>query len=285
MKPIHYTFIAASLILVAILYWGGNTIPPAKKPDTKSAMASQGSPQGTNTVKAASFDSLLADAKLRLPKNFADSVKTIENDITASSQNGQLAVLYSTLSGVYERTGNIPVAAYYLGKSGKLDNSGKTLTFAGQLFLQLMQDERSVAMHAWEAKEAVSNLEAAQTIQPDSESTKLALATAYIEGTGEPMRGVQILRDITSKKPDDIPANMLLGRMSIQSGQNDKAVTRFETILKVEPNNTEAIYFLAEAYEGLGNKQKAIELLNKCKELVNKPEFSKEIDQHINSLK
>ena len=285
MKAIHYSFIAASLIVVAILYWGGNTIPPAKKPDTKSATTSQGGPQGTNTVKAASLDSLLADAKMRLPKNFADSVKTIENDISASSQNGQRAVLYSTLSGVYERIGNIPVAAYYLGKSGKLDNSGKTLTFAGQLFLQLMQDERSVAMHAWEAKEAVSNLEAAQTIQPDSESTKLALATAYIEGTGEPMRGVQILRDITSKKPDDIPANMLLGRMSIQSGQNDKAVMRFETILKVEPNNTEAIYFLAEAYEGLGNKQKAIELLNKCKELVNKPEFSKEIDQHINSLK
>lgn len=285
MKAIHYSFIAASLIVVAILYWGGNTIPPAKKPDTKSAITSQGGPQGTNTVKAASLDSILADAKMRLPKNFADSVKTIENDISASSQNGRLAVLYSTLSGVYERTGNIPVAAYYLGKSGKLDNSGKTLTFAGQLFLQLMQDERSVAMHAWEAEEAVSNLEAAQTIQPDSESTKLALATAYIEGTGEPMRGVQILRDITSKKPDDIPANMLLGRMSIQSGQNDKAVMRFETILKVEPNNTEAIYFLAEAYEGLGNKQKAIELLNKCKELVNKPEFSKEIDQHINSLK
>ncbi len=78
---------------------------------------------------------------------------------------------------------------------------------------------------------------------------------------------------------------LLLGRMSIQSGQFDKAIGRFETVLQQDPENKEALYFLAQAWEGKGDKKKAIELLEKCKKLVNHPGFSKEIDQHLNSLK
>jgi tetratricopeptide (TPR) repeat protein len=73
--------------------------------------------------------------------------------------------------------------------------------------------------------------------------------------------------------------------MSIQSGQYDKAIQRYETVLKLEPKNTEALYFLAEAYKGKGNKEKAIELLEECKKIVNKPEFSKDIDEYIKSFK
>ncbi len=241
--------------------------------------------QGPNTMKPASFDSLLAASKKLLPKTAADTVKTIENELTAMRDSSRMASVFVRLSGVYERNKQFPIAAYFSGKAGKLEKSAKDLTFAGQIFLQLMQDEHSPSVQLWEAGEAVSCLEQSAQIDPNNEDTKLALATAYIEGSGEPMKGVAILRAITAEKPEDIPANMLLGRMSIQSGQFDKAVKRFETVLKVEPSNSEAMYFLAQAYEGLGNKEKTIELLERCKTLVNKPDFSKEIDRKINSLK
>ena len=282
MKVPQYIALGVALVLIAFLY-RGNTVPPAK-PQVTGPMQG-GAPQGPNTMKAASFDSLLTEAKSQLPKTAADSVNAIENERTASRDSSQLAVVYNKLAGIYRRNRQLPIAAFYMGRAGKLENSGKTLTFAGQLFLELMQNERSSAVQIWEAREAAGLLEKAVTIQPDSETSQLALATAYIEGTGEPMKGVQILRQITAKRPDDIPANMLLGRMSIQSGQYDKAVKRFETVLKADPDNTEAVYFLAETYEGLGDKPKAIEMLEKVKKMVNKPEFSKEIDQHISTLK
>jgi cytochrome c-type biogenesis protein CcmH/NrfG len=137
----------------------------------------------------------------------------------------------------------------------------------------------------WEANEAVAVLEKAVALNGNNEEAKLAMASAYIQGTPEPMKGVQMLLAITREKPEDVPANLLLGRMSIQSGQFDKAVKRFETVVKVEPENKEALYFLAQAYEGMGNKPKAIELLERCKKVVNNPEFTKDIDAHINSLK
>jgi cytochrome c-type biogenesis protein CcmH/NrfG len=93
----------------------------------------------------------------------------------------------------------------------------------------------------------------------------------YIEGTGEPMKGVQMLRAITREKPDDVPANMLLGRMSIQSGQFDKAIGRFETVLKKEPENKEALYFMAQAYEGKGDKKESYRAAGKMQEGSEQP--------------
>jgi tetratricopeptide (TPR) repeat protein len=241
--------------------------------------------QGPNTVKPASFDSILTASRKQLPKTVADTVSTIENELAATHDSSRMAAVFIRLSKVWERNNILHPAAFYNAKAAKLENSQKKLTFAAQLFLQLMEHEGERSMQLWEAEEAISCAQQALKIDSADEEAKLALATGYIEGSGQPMQGVQILLAITRQKPDDVPANMLLGRMSIQSAQFDKAVGRFEKVLKIEPENKEALYFLAQAYEGKGDKTKAIELLEKCKKVVNNPEFSKDIDQHINSLK
>jgi uncharacterized protein HemY len=283
----HYITIAVSVSLVAVLYFGGNTIPPLKKQDTAMQRPSGGEQPAAmpNAVKVASIDSIIKSARTGLSKASSDTIVALEKQITTIGDSSQMVVLFTRISRVWENSKQYPVAAFFTAKAAKLEKSEKKLTFAGQLFLELMEHENSASVQAWEAREAVSCLEQSLKINPDNEETKLALATALIEGAGEPMKGVQILLAITKEKPDDIPANMLLGRMSIQSGQFDKAIGRFETVLKKEADHKEALYFLSQAYEGKGDKKKAIEMLEKCKIVVNNPEFSRDIDQHINSLK
>ncbi|GAA4464210.1 hypothetical protein GCM10023093_14050 [Nemorincola caseinilytica] len=236
-------------------------------------------------MKPASVDSIIAVSRKQLPKTVADTVSTIENELTAISDSSQMAVVFKKLARVWGRARKPRVAIYYEARAAKLENSEKSLTFAGQLFLELLEHEEDRSVQMWEATEAISCLERALALNKDNEEATLALASAYIQGTAEPMKGVQMLLAITREKPEDVQANMLLGRMSIQSAQYDKAVKRFETVLKVEPENKEALYFAAQAYEGAGDKAKAIEMLEKCKKVVNNPEFSKDIDLHINSLK
>ncbi len=288
MRQVHYITIAVAIILIALLYWGGNTVPPAKKPAVtpmQQAAANGTGSQGPNTMKAASFDSILTASRKQLPKTVADSVLFIENELAAIRDSSRMALVFSKLSGIWERNKQYPVGVFYRSKAAKLESSEKKLTFAAQLFLELLEHEGNRAIQLWEASEAISCLELSLKLDSTSEEAKLAMASAYIQGTEQPMIGVQMLLAITREKPDDVPANMLLGRMSIQSAQYEKAIKRFETVLKIEPNNKEALYFLAQAYEETGNKQKAIELLEKCKMVVNNPEFSRDIDQHINSLK
>ncbi len=237
------------------------------------------------TMKPASVDSIISASKQQLPRAVADSVSTIENELAAVRDSSQMAAVFTRLADVWQRQKQFRPAFYYRAKAAKLENSEKSLTFAGQLFLELLEREGDRSLQMWEANEAVAVLEKAVALNGNNEEAKLAMASAYIQGTPEPMKGVQMLLAITREKPDDVPANLLLGRMSIQSGQFDKAVKRFETVLKTEPKNKEALYFLAQAYEGMGNKTKAIELLEQCKKVVNNPEFTKDIDAHINSLK
>lgn len=286
MQPRHYLTLAIAVALIAILYYGANTIPPLKKPEARMQRPNSGGAvaMGGMPVRA-SFDSILLISRAKLKPAVKDSVAAVEKELTGIRDSSKMTGIFSRLSGLWERGGQLPVAAYYQSVTAKLENSEKKLTFAGQFFLQLMENENSSSIQAWEAGEAVRCLEQSLKLNPDNEETKLALATGYIEGTGEPMRGVQILLAITREKPDDIPENMLLGRMSNQSGQFDKAIGRFESILKLEPENKEALYFLAQAYEGKGDKNKAIELLQQCKKVVNDPAFSRDIDQKINSLK
>ncbi len=287
MRATHFIAIAVAIVLVILLYKGGNTVPPPKTSVAEMQRPGSGGAVSGGPVKprAASFDSILLSARGKVSKLVSDSVLSIEHKLESIHDPAKMPGLYVQLSQVWEHAGQLPVSAYYGAKSARLENSEKKLTFAGQFFLQLMENESSSSVQAWEAGEAVGCLEQSLKLNPDNEDTKLALATGYIEGTGEPMRGVQILLAIVREKPDDIPANMLLGRMAIQSGQFDKAAGRFETVLKLEPENKEALYFLAQASEGKGDKKRAIELLEKCKKLVSDPAFSKDIDQKINSLK
>jgi tetratricopeptide (TPR) repeat protein len=264
---------------------GGNTIPPAKPAGAKTPPMAGEMSSGSNTVKPASFDSILAASRKQLSPTAAGEVKAVENELAAIRDSSQMAAVYVRLAHTWEVNKQLSVAAYYGAKSAKLENSEKKLNFAGQFFLELMHDAGSPGVQLWAAQEAIDCFNRSLAVNPNSDTTKMALASAYIEGSGQPMQGVQLLLGIVREKPDDIPANMMLGKLAIQSGQYDKAVKRFEDLLQKNPDNTEAVYFLAEAYKGMGNKAKAIELFEKCKKMVNKPEFSRDIDKYINSFK
>ncbi|XZF13130.1 tetratricopeptide repeat protein [Chitinophagaceae bacterium MMS25-I14] len=285
MRLAHYLTIAAAILLIVILYKGINTIPPAPKASGTPAAPMAGGMPSTPMAEAASFDSILTAARKQLPEHARSELTTIEQKITGTKDSAAMAPDFTSLAKVWQQHKQLPVAAFYYATAAKLENSEKKLNFAGQLFLDILHEAGSTGVQVWEGQQAIDCFERSLRINPGNDTTKLAMAVGYIEGTGELMQGVQILRGIVADKPDNVPANLMLGRMSVQSGQFDKAIARFETVLKADPKNTEALYFMAEAYKGKGDKGKAIELFEQCKKLVNKPDFSKDVDQYINSFK
>lgn len=281
MRPVHYITVVAAIALIAILYFGGNTVPPKKEGAAAPMAAGNSAP---HSVKPASFDSILTAARQQLPAHAAEEIKTIENKITAMRDSSRMAVVFDTLAHVWQEHKQIPVAAYYYLQSGKLENSEKKLTFAAQLFLELARKANSEEAQAWSGQMAIEGFNRALQINPNNDTTKVNLAECYI-GTGETMQGVLMLRDVTEKDPDNVQANLILGQQGIVSGQLDKALGRFEKVLKKEPKNVEALLGSAEVYKSKGNAQKAIELLEQSKKVMNNPEFNNDIDQYIKSFK
>lgn len=232
-----------------------------------------------------SFDSLLQAARKQITVHGLEEISTVENEITLITDSVGMVPAINRLAQIWQEHKQLPIAAYYYAQAAKLEKSEKSLNFAGQFFLQLVQHTHSHDMQVWVAQQAINCFRQSLMVNPHNDTTKLALAAGFIEGTHETMEGVQVLLDITHDKPEHIPANLMLGRLAVQSGQLDKAIERFETVLSQEPENTEALYFMAEAYKSKGHKEKAIELFEACKKIVNNPEFTREIDQYISTFK
>jgi tetratricopeptide (TPR) repeat protein len=235
----------------------------------------------TSEIKALDIDSFknATTAKLSAP------LKSKIEQLTTLAEKENTAVTYKDVAEFWEKQNELTLAAKYYKKAAFLENTEKSITFAGNLLMAILQKTDNPSVRKWQALEAIECYTKALEINPDNVDTKIALATCYTEGTGETMKGVTLLREVTAKDSTNISANIILGKMAIQSGQLDKAIKRLELALSLRPDNTEAMYFLAEAYKGQGNKTKAIELFEQCKKLVNSPEFSNEIDNYIKTFK
>ena len=279
MKNNQFLFLLVAIGLIGLIYFFGSTKPPQ---NTTSKTADHAN---TEAISATfSFDSLKTVFLNQMNTKNASSITNLEKQLTNSTTALQSGV-YDTLVRLWKAADKLNMAAYYFGEKAKLENSEKNLNFAGQLHLDLMHEAPYQGLQIWEAKQAISCFDQSLQSNPNNDTVKMALASCFIQGVGETMKGVQILLGIVKEHPDHVPANILLGKMAVQSQQFDKAIVRLERLKTIEPKNTEVLYFLAEAYKGKGEKEKAIVLFEQCKKLVNNPAFSKDIDTYINSFK
>jgi len=143
---------------------------------------------------------------------------------------------------------------------------------------------------SWESEQAISLFEKAIALNPTNDDLKIGLASCYIYGKGrngdpqETMKGIQGLLDIVRRDSNNLKAQLVLGVGGYVSGQYDKAISRLEKIVKSQPDNIEAIAFLADSYAGKGDKNEAVKWYLVLKKMVNDPDYSNEIDERIANL-
>jgi cytochrome c-type biogenesis protein CcmH/NrfG len=119
----------------------------------------------------------------------------------------------------------------------------------------------------------------------------VGLGSCYVFGKGmagdaqETMKGIQQLLQVVRKDSSNMKAQLVLGIGGVISSQYDKAVARLQTVIKNQPENLEAISWLADAYAGKGDKENALKWYGISKRLVNNPQYTKEVDERIKMLK
>jgi Flp pilus assembly protein TadD len=77
---------------------------------------------------------------------------------------------------------------------------------------------------------------------------------------------------------------MTLGEASVLSGQLDKAVERFERVVKIDGKNWEAMLALGDVYERMGEKKKAAEWYKRSVGLVPYADLRSELENRIKVL-
>lgn len=121
-------------------------------------------------------------------------------------------------------------------------------------------------------------------MNPKNVDAKISLAACYVEGSPDPMKGIGMLREIEKTDSTNVNLQLNFAFFSERSGQWEKAIARFEKVLKFQPDYIEAYLHLADAYIQMGDKTKAIESLKKYVALVDDVTIKTEVQDYINKL-
>jgi tetratricopeptide (TPR) repeat protein len=266
-----------SIILLFGLYFFGRTKPnPKGVTQTTSDTASSVSGPAQ----------MLEQAKKQLKPNQLATILGMENAITRGdlvtqriAMNGQLAAYWR------DSVGNRLPYLYYNGQKAKLENSEKNLNFAAQSYLEALKSVPEPSVRTWMANEAQSLFDKVLKLNPANDSAKVGWGSTFIFGAGgAPMEGIMKIREVAERDSTFMYAQFMLGYGGMMTGQFDKAAERLLKVVKAEPENMEAVFLLAEAYERSGNKTEAVRWYTTGKKSVKNPELLKAIEEKIKTL-
>jgi len=277
-KP--YLLALAGIILIIILFSFGSTVDKNR-------------PVAPPSKVIADFNILNAvdsSKKLLNPVQISNLQK-LEDSLNHTSGAGKIA-FYSKLAAFWKDSARsfFPYA-YYLIEEAKLENSENKLTFAAHLMLDNLRMQQDEEKAQWLTNQSVDLFNKALALNPTNDDLRVGLGSAYIYGAGRAgnpeatMQGIKELMEVAQRDSNNLQAQLVLGVGGMISGQFDKARDRFLKIVNKDPNNLEAIAYLADTYATMGQKDEAIKWYNISKKLANNSHYSKEVDERIKQLK
>ena len=250
-------------------------------------------PQAARPVANVSVDIVSAAAKILVGPALAAQINTLEDGLKSSQTDAQSLIMQKKLASLWDDTNQPAPAAFYYQDIAKKENTFKAWLTAGDHFNDAFKTFTDSTAKPAFVLDAIACLKNAVKLQPQSLDGKTALGIAYVNQTslgmadaegGSPMQGIMLLLDVVKQEPDNINANLNLGLFAINSGQYQKAVQRFKTVIAKKPT-ADAYFYIAEAYKQLGMKPEAIAAYQKCREMVPDAAFDKRIDDFIKELK
>ncbi len=273
--------VLTGLAIVAGLYFLGPTVDPNRKATQPAAMQADAGID-VNQVRM--------EAVAKLPSWQQQYLTSLENSVKRGDVKNDQRKAYQALTTFWHDSVGNPVLHYhYFAKLAELDNTEKSLTFAAHSILGYLPYAQSTKEQTWLATLGKELFEKALEQNPANDSTIVGLGGCIIYGAatgqeGGPMQGIMKVREVAQRDSNFMFAQYMLGVGGVISGQYDKAAQRFERVVKAQPNNMEALFKLAEAYEMAANYQKAIEWYQVIDSKVSDSQLKTEIRKRIDQL-
>ncbi|MBO9618758.1 MAG: tetratricopeptide repeat protein [Niabella sp.] len=277
----------AAVALVVLLAFGRTVPKPGAK--TAPAMAGKSAAPAGDAAAIADFsiDTVLTLSKKDLNPEQALRLDLLEKSITRGAVKQEQLDVYQHLANFWRDTAKafIPFA-WYTAQAARLENSEKKLNFAGQIFVNQLTRQDNDAQRHWMAEQAADLFEKTLALNPANDSAKVGLGATYLYGgLGSPMEGIGKIREVVEKDSNNVYAQMTLATASLMSGQKEKAKERLETVLRMQPQNLQAILMLGDLFEKNGDKNQAAALYAKAAKLVQRKDLKEELEKRIEELK
>jgi tetratricopeptide (TPR) repeat protein len=264
--------IVGSIVVIVLLLFANTKLPKKESLPEMSDHAG---------AKSSNINTLIENAKSALNANQKLRFEKLEEALKTSSDKKKS---FENIINQWDSLRQPVVAAYYMEQAASASSNESNWKKAGDRYYAatrfVKEDERSMLYN-----KALECFQKTLDLNPNNVEAKISLASCYVEGTGEPMKGIGMLREIEKTDSNNVNLQLSFAFFSEKSGQWDRAIARFKKVLKINPDFIEAYLHLADAYEQKGDKIKAIESLEKYITLVDDITIKTEIQNYINKLK
>ena len=261
--------IIGALVLIVVLYFQSTQIV-SKKEDVAIAPGDF-------------FNRILSQAKSSLKREELEPLKKLEADIEKGKNNKVL--LLDSIAHTWQRLQVPALAAHYFEEEATLAPSEKSEMDAGANYYEAFSIAGDTALKSFLVQGAIRNYEKVIQKNPDNLDAKANVAMCYAEGTGNPMQGIMLLREVVTKNPKHENAQFDLAELSIRSGQLEKAIDRLSNVIEINPLRYDVYFLRGSTYMRLGQKDKALNDFEKVKDEAGDAAMISEAENSINKLK
>ena len=272
-KPLHLAI--AGIALIAAICFLGKTTAPAKKDELVGGHVV---PVAKPTFEAINLNELTQKAKANLSKLNLQKIDSLTAQL--SSSNDKAAVLQKLINAWKAANSKI-ITALYAKQLAETTHQPIDYANAGAMLTDAFENCADSNLSKPLCEEAYNTLQQAIELDTNNIDNKVNLAAILMEGKNQVMGGVPILLSIVKKSPNHLKANFILAKFAVVSGQFDKAITRLEKIISLNPAYTDAYLVLANAYAQKGERVKAQSTLKQCQQHISDATAKAEINKLI----
>ncbi len=242
--------IALFLGLFMLLYFGCDTKSSEHKDLEKSRV---------QKFELISIDRVIADAKPKIPGQTKMEVLDLEQQLKLAETDTDKLSYLQKLASLWFSAEQPLISGHYAEQIAEMQNDMDSWSIAGTTYSIAAQrlEESNEKKHAI-AKSRLA-LENALSFDSENIDNKINLALSYVEAPLEdnPMKGILMLVGLNKEHPENIPVLMQLGRLSLKTGQLEKAVERLTKVIELRPTFREAHCMLAEVLRQKGDNNLA----------------------------
>jgi len=268
-KQTKVLFVACALLLSVLLFIAPKTANDSQKKASRD--------QNTETVSENNTANVEVYLKLAL--------KNLEPKRAKELDQYQKGNKTDSLISFWDRSRRPDLAAHFTEEIAKRSPSAQAWIKAGERYfyaVQFTQDQTEIPLLY---KCALRCYSKGLKMDPKNVDAKVMLASCYVEGTSDPMKGISLLREVEKTDSNNIKLQLNFAFFSMKSGQLDKAIQRFEKVLRIDSNYIEAYLHIADANEQRGKTELTIKALEKYGAKTGDPTAKAEIYKYIEQLK
>jgi tetratricopeptide (TPR) repeat protein len=241
-------FISA-LLLVALLF----TLPMVVVDNDQEAVEPASSQDSMSEAQREAID---AAHSVDVDDQTAERIALYRDSLRVTSNSEKSIIFADSLAKLYLAINKPDSSAMFIEEIANAEPVLENFVRAGDAYYEAYGFAADPGRRAELAAKARSYYQKVLEADPADLRVKNRVAMTWL-ASPTPMQGIMMLREIVQDDPSNEQALFNLGVLSMQSGQYDRAVERFEALTGIYPENIEAQFFLGVSYLETGKRNKA----------------------------